>query len=215
MSLEETATLTRILSSAKAEFLEKGFKSASLRNIVKTAGVTTGAFYGYFSSKGELFSALVDKDYRHFISVYRSALDSFENLPAHEKGRRLIEISENCVNGLFEYMKDRRDIFYLILKCSDGTPYAGFIDEIVSMEVESTHKYYKVLENLGQTPEHMDERLEHVLVTGMMNAYFEFIIHDMPVGNVKQYLKQLSGFYHAGWREIMGQQKTVQNENSE
>lgn len=214
MNSEDSATLTLILSSAKAEFLEKGFKSASLRNIVKTAGVTTGAFYGYFSSKSELFSALVDNDYRHFISVYRTSLDSFENLPAHEKGKHLIEISENCVNGLFEYMKDRRDIFYLILKCSDGTPYSDFIDEIVRMEVDSTHKYYEVLESLGQTPEHMDERLEHVLVTGMINAYFEFIIHDMPVGNVKQYLKQLSDFYHAGWREIMGQQKNEQNKNS-
>lgn len=44
-------TLELIHSAAKAEFLSKGFKSASLRNIVKTAGVTTGAFYGYYSSK--------------------------------------------------------------------------------------------------------------------------------------------------------------------
>ena len=43
-----------ILSAGKAEFFEKDFNSASLRNIVKTAGVTTGAFYGYFSGK-ELF----------------------------------------------------------------------------------------------------------------------------------------------------------------
>ena len=34
-----------------AEFLDKGFQGASLRQIVKNAGVTTGAFYGYFSSK--------------------------------------------------------------------------------------------------------------------------------------------------------------------
>jgi len=34
--------------------LEKDFNSASLRNIVKTAGVTTGAFYGYFSGKEAL-----------------------------------------------------------------------------------------------------------------------------------------------------------------
>ena len=40
-----------ILSAAMQEFLEKGYKSASLRNIVKTAGVTTGAFYGYYDSK--------------------------------------------------------------------------------------------------------------------------------------------------------------------
>ena len=49
--MEESNTLQKILEAGKAEFLEKGFKSASLRNIVKTAGVTTGAFYGYFSGK--------------------------------------------------------------------------------------------------------------------------------------------------------------------
>ena len=45
------STLEKILAAAKAEFLEKGYQSASLRNIVKSAGVTTGAFYGYYSSR--------------------------------------------------------------------------------------------------------------------------------------------------------------------
>lgn len=44
MNEVEQTTLHLILSAAMREFLEKGFKSASLRNIVKTAGVTTGAF---------------------------------------------------------------------------------------------------------------------------------------------------------------------------
>lgn len=43
-NLEESATQQKILEAAKQEFLEKGFQGASLRNIVKTAGVTTGAF---------------------------------------------------------------------------------------------------------------------------------------------------------------------------
>ena len=43
--MSENKTLDAILNAAESEFLEKGFKSASLRNIVKTAGVTTGAFY--------------------------------------------------------------------------------------------------------------------------------------------------------------------------
>ena len=55
MAYEESTTLQNILEAGKEEFLEKGFKSASLRNIVKTAGVTTGAFYGYFSGKEALF----------------------------------------------------------------------------------------------------------------------------------------------------------------
>ena len=43
-------TLEKIHDSAKKEFLEKGFLGASLRNIVKYAGVTTGAFYGYYDA---------------------------------------------------------------------------------------------------------------------------------------------------------------------
>ena len=48
--MDETANtmLCKMLEAAKAEYLQKGFKSASLRNIVKTAGVTTGVFYGYY-----------------------------------------------------------------------------------------------------------------------------------------------------------------------
>lgn len=45
MNEVENTTLSAILDATKSEFLEKGFKSASLRNIVKTAGVTTGAIY--------------------------------------------------------------------------------------------------------------------------------------------------------------------------
>ena len=43
MNEVENTTLSAILDATKSEFLEKGFMSASLRNIVKTAGVTTGA----------------------------------------------------------------------------------------------------------------------------------------------------------------------------
>ena len=63
MTKESMTTLENIHKAAKEEFLEKGFKGASLRNIVKTAGMTTGAFYGYYGSKEELFSAIVGSQY--------------------------------------------------------------------------------------------------------------------------------------------------------
>ena len=63
MSNVEKTTLRTILNAAKAEFLEKGFRSATLRKIVKTACVTTGTFYGYYSSKEDLFDALAGKQY--------------------------------------------------------------------------------------------------------------------------------------------------------
>ena len=58
--MEEKAptTLEKIQDAAMEEFLDKGFLGASLRQIVKNAGVTTGAFYGYFSSKEALFASM-------------------------------------------------------------------------------------------------------------------------------------------------------------
>ena len=46
MEENSATTLEKIQEAALAEFLKKGFLGASLRQIVKNAGVTTGAFYG-------------------------------------------------------------------------------------------------------------------------------------------------------------------------
>ena len=54
-------TLDNIHKAAKKEFLDKGFQMASLRNIVKNAGVTTGAFYGKVS--GDCMEDMLDYMY--------------------------------------------------------------------------------------------------------------------------------------------------------
>ena len=56
---------------------------ASLRNIVKNAGVTTGAFYGYYKSKEELFDALVGKQYEHIMKMYIDVQNGFKKLDAN------------------------------------------------------------------------------------------------------------------------------------
>ena len=45
------ATKQHLLELAKAEFLKKGYSEASVRNIAKTAGLTTGAVFRYFPDK--------------------------------------------------------------------------------------------------------------------------------------------------------------------
>ena len=64
-----------ILSAAIQEFLEKGFTSASLRNIAKKAGVTTGALYGYYDSKEDLFEALVGEHYNFLLERSQVAVN--------------------------------------------------------------------------------------------------------------------------------------------
>ena len=55
----EKQTKKKLIECAKKEFIEKGFMKASLRNICKNAGVTTGAMYFFFKDKEELFESVV------------------------------------------------------------------------------------------------------------------------------------------------------------
>ncbi len=48
-----------ILAAARVAFFELGLEGASLREIAKRAGYTAGAIYSYFSSREEIYAALL------------------------------------------------------------------------------------------------------------------------------------------------------------
>ncbi len=201
----ENNTLERIHTAARAEFMEKGFRTASLRNIVKTAGVTTGAFYGYYNSKEDLFEALVKESYDTLMGAYRKAQADFAALPPEKQPENLSVISYGCMHQMLLYAYEHLDSFKLLLCCSEGTRFAGMVDEMVEIETQSTHDYQEVLNQLGMPSPRIDPKLEHILITGMFNAYFELIIHEMPLDQAERYLEEMWKFYSAGWMKIMGQ----------
>ena len=53
------ATRARLLEIAAAVFIEHGYAAVSLRDIAKAAGVTKGAIYGHFRSKGQLLVEVI------------------------------------------------------------------------------------------------------------------------------------------------------------
>ena len=205
MEEQMSDTLARIHAAAMDEFAAKGFQSASLRNIVKTAGVTTGAFYGYYPSKEALFTALVGEVYDTLMREYKNSLTQFENMSSEQQIANMGTVGGNCMKQMMQYMDTHRPQVKLLLQSAEGTKYEHMIDEFVALEVESTNKYSDMLRSLGQNVPQMDERLEHILVTGMFNAYFEMILHDMTLKDAMRYLEELNAFYTAGWQKIMGQ----------
>lgn len=204
MSVVEKKTLDLIHEAARKEFAEKGFKSASLRNIVKLAGVTTGAFYGYYKSKEELFDALVGKHYDAFMGKYKATQEAFKLLTPEEQKAGMGVQSTECMDELLHYAYEHLEAFKLILCCSEGTRYENMVHEMVEIEVEATHDFTKIMEGLGMPAYHVDPYLEHILVSGLFSAFFELIIHDIPYEKATGYMQDLYHFHTAGWREIMG-----------
>lgn len=205
MSEAELTTLEKIHAAAKEAFMEYGFKSASLRQIVKTAGVTLGAFYGYYGSKEELFEALVGEQYEYMLTRYRKAHADFVKIPEVEQPEHMSEISGDCMTEMLLYAYEHLDEFKLILCRSEGTRFSGMTDEMVEIEVKATHEYQEVLKKLGRPSPEIDPQLEHILITGMFGTYMELIIHEMPLEQALDYLTEMRAFYTAGWMKIMGQ----------
>ena len=61
MSNRDTSIDSRLIESARKEFIKKGFIKAELKTICENANVTTGAVYKRYKGKEELFGTVVEK----------------------------------------------------------------------------------------------------------------------------------------------------------
>ena len=198
-------TLERIQQSALDEFSEKGFLGASLRQIVKHAGVTTGAFYGYFSSKEALFASLVEPHAAAIRGKFMEAQTSFSELPDEEQEDHMGVESGDCINWMVDYICQHREPVKLLLCRSEGTSYERFVHNMVEIEVEYTLKYIEVLRRLGKKIPNLDRSLCHIIASSMFNGLFEIVIHDMPREQAVRDVAQFRDFYTAGWLNLIGQ----------
>ena len=205
MEENSATTLEKIQEAALAEFLKKGFLGASLRQIVKNAGVTTGAFYGYFSSKEALFTAIVEPHASMLMSRFMEAQTTFAELPVEEQPKHMGVESRDHVAWMVGYICQHREPVKLLLCCAEGTSYEHFVHNMVEVEVEYTLRYMGVLRRMGRDIPQMSRSLCHIIASGMFNAIFEVVIHDMPYEQALRDVEQLQAVYTAGWSKLMGE----------
>lgn len=203
MQENSSATLEEIQRAALDEFLEKGFRGASLRQIVKLAGVTTGAFYGYFSSKEALFASIVEPHAAALMGRFMEAQISFAKLPENQQPEHMGVESGNYIHWMVDYIFRHREPVKLLLCRAEGTSYEHFVHNMVEVEVEYTMKYMEVLRRLGRNIPELNQSLCHIIASGMFNGIFEMVIHDMPYKQAIHYVEQLQDFYTAGWLKLM------------
>lgn len=198
-------TLENIQKAALAEFLEKGFLGASLRQIVKNAGVTTGAFYGYFSSKEALFASIVEPHAAALMGRFMEAQTTFAELPEAEQAAHMGEESGAYVRWMVDYICEHREPVKLLLCRAEGTSYEHFVHNMVEVEVEYTLRYMEVLRRLGRDVPELSRSLCHIIASGMFNGLFEIVVHDMPREQALRDVEQFRGFYTGGWLKLMGE----------
>ncbi len=164
-----------ILESAMKNFTTEGFRNASIRNICKDAGLTNGAFYSHFKSKDELFSALIDDCVNNFNNTYNDLCHVEVTSP--EDIIKAFKSSYSSIEILIHYIYENRDIFTLILKCSDGSSYENFVDGLIENETMETMVFLEKCKKHMKHPENISERIagtgSSLVIRSMISAFLD------------------------------------------
>lgn len=201
--MERTETQRKILDIGKREFLEKGFKAASLNRIVAEAGFTKGAFYGYYPDKAALFEDLVSEAADGLTEQFKTAQNAHFNLIQEDRTKESLKLSDEYLHHFVDYIYNHFDEFKLVLCCSEGTKYSSYVHDLVELEVDRTEEYYKLLREKGSMIGSMSRELHHMITSAYFSAVFETVIHDMSKENALIYIEELSKFFISGWKGLL------------
>lgn len=199
---QDGETKERLLQCAKEEFLEKGYMKASLRNICRNAGVTTGALYFFFEDKADLFEVLTKDTVE---SIYRMMQEHYaeENM-ALQKGavnlRESIERGEDwdAARAIIHQMYLDRERLLLVLTKAQGTKY----EHIADLFIEASEKHYRQLARAMQItcPEvSVDEGFIHWMAHEQIDAFIHMITHMENEEEAVGFIGHVVTYMISGW----------------
>ncbi len=191
-----------LLQSARQEFVEKGYMRASLRNICRNAGVTTGALYFFFEDKEDLFISVTKETIEsiyglmqaHFQKESDMAVDGAVLTP------ELIDTGDDFLVAaeIIHQMYVHREDVLLVLTGSQGSRLEHLADEFI----ETAEKHYCMLAEKMRAvyPEaDLDERFIHWLAHEQIDAFIYMITHLDREEDGLRYMRQAITYMISGW----------------
>lgn len=196
---DEKETKEKLLLCAKQEFMEKGYAKASLRNICKNAGVTTGALYFFFKDKEDLFATLVqvplDKLYTVMMNHYH---EEMEKIRKGILGNDDCSEDEETANQIIHYMYQYYEEFQLILTKSQGSGFENSIDRFVTI----TEQHYRMmLDKLSQElniPK-LDDYIIHWMSHMHIDMFVHMITHEISEREALNHMSLIIKYLISGW----------------
>lgn len=126
-------TKAKILESAVDLIIEKGFKSASMREMAKNAGVSNPTIYNYFPTKEKILYAYVEQKHKETAQILQG-IEDFNTYTLREQLQTLIETE------LELYLEDRE----FILQISDMVFHSS------GLKLESLYSNNKIFTDIIQ-----------------------------------------------------------------
>ena len=197
---DDRETKEKLLASAEHEFMEKGYQGASLRNICKNAGVTTGALYFFFKDKDDIFASLVAP----VLGSIRTMMEAHMQQELQEVKGELQEGQDDFSDDVYASQRIIHELYQnydrvqLLLTKSQGSSLAGCIDEFVAF----TEKNYRMLADAQakvcgvSAP---DDYTIHWMAHMQIDAFVHLLTHEPDEEKAVAHLGDILKYLLAGW----------------
>lgn len=186
-------TREKLIESAKAEFMEKGYNKASLRTICANAGVTTGALYFFFEDKADLFRAIVGKPVDELFSIIQSHFDEDDEIIMSPDYDADEDDHSEIAQVLIHHIYSNYDAAILLLTKSQGSEYENLVDRIVEMtESKSIETMEKISLKNGKKKK-VNKYMLHLVIHLMIDSFVHLVTHEpdekKALANIKKVFK--------------------------
>lgn len=200
-------TREKLIESAKAEFMEKGYNKASLRTICANAGVTTGALYFFFEDKADLFRAIVGKPVEELFAIMQSHFDEDEDIvagadPDAEPDEYIDDHSE-IAQVLIHHIYSNYDEAILLLTKAQGSEYENIIDRIVDItENKSVEMMKKIAVKTGKKKK-INRYMLHLVIHIVVDSFVNLVIHERDEKKALKSIKKVFKMTMHNWTDTV------------
>ncbi len=202
MSVRDTSIDSRLLQSARDEFLNHGFIRADLKTICDNAGVTTGAVYKRYKGKEELFEAVVGE----VVSALNSFLENraeidFSTLTDDEI-RASWKMNYDSMIPMFRMLRSYGDDFRILIDKSAGTRFENFSHDYVIKMSYAYENFYKEAYKRCIAKAKVSRDEFHILLTSFWSSICEPFVHELSEKKMEEHCRVICRFFD--WTEVIG-----------
>jgi AcrR family transcriptional regulator len=167
-------TRQRILNAALKLFHDRGFETATMRDIAEEAGVATGAAYYYFPSKDAIVMEFYRRSSVEMQPKIEAALESAAGL--EERLRQLIRVK-------WDHFAPHRGVLRALLRngADPGYPLSPFSSQTREIRNIDLGWFRRIVVDCGvRIPKDLEPHLPDVLWFFQMGAIYFWVIDESP-----------------------------------
>lgn len=197
MAVKNHALDDRIVEAARAEFLEKGFRGASLSRITERAGITTGALYTRYKNKDDLFCSLVrevldiaGQDMGRMYEAYSAAQTSGDP-------KQILDVIHQEERVYLDLLMEHREACFLLFCRSDGSSLEQKLNTMMDRKAQQTEAYFQSIAKPGAEVDGLG-----FIISSQLHFFRQILEKNYDREKTLRCMRTVTRYMEAGWTAI-------------